>query len=160
MLVVGIAGCGLRSTDEKAQPKQKAKAKVQKNDYVAKGMEFLANKDVANAIQNFDMAIRQDPENLTNYIVLSQVYYKLGNFERSTDTLTAALKLDQENGEIYYLLAMSLSQNDDTLDAAYLTAEKAVQMFIKEKNEPGLKKSVTLLKSLKDKKESAVQQVY
>lgn len=144
-----FVGCGLKS-DKK--PSQKIK-----KDYIAQGIELLAQKDISGALKSFDTAIKKDPENLTNYIVLSQVYFKLQNYKRSADTLAAGLRLAPQNGEIYFLLAVSLSQEKENIDSAILAAQKSTELFIQQKNEEGLKKAVNLLRILKAAKEIPAQ---
>ncbi len=143
MCLVAFIGCGLRSDDKTKSSRAK------KTDYVSLAMKSLEQKDIVGALKNFDKAIKQEPKNLTNYVLLSQVYAKLGQFDRSVEVLSAALTLDPENGELYFLIAQSLSQQEGTKEEAVLAAQHSTEKFIAQQNEPGLRKAITFLRTLK-----------
>ena len=86
-LVALVAGCGLQKKEEGFS------GVTEKKDYVAQGFQYLQQSDITNAIQSFDLAIKQDPTNPDNYITLGQVYLRLHQPTRAIDTLTAATKV-------------------------------------------------------------------
>lgn len=145
--VLCFAGCG----EEKKQAQQPAQPLKKSQDYVAAGVSYLNQQDVANAIHNFDMAIKADPGNVENYLVLGQVYMRLKQYERAIDTFSAAVKVAPNNPEAYYLLSLN-----NMLDGRYENAEKMAkrsgELFILNREEEKFKRSVALLKTIEEVK--------
>jgi len=141
IMVVFIVGCGSNKTTDVTKKVSKEK------DYIEQGMEYLRKSDIVNAIQSFDQAIKQDPTNPDNYLVLGQVYMKLQNYTRAVDTLRAATHISPEYGEAYYLLALA-NQLDGNKDEAVKAAQRSTEIFIKSKDSEKLKRSLLFLKTI------------
>lgn len=152
VLVAVFAGCGLRSDNKDAKSRKSTQQLSQKN-YKAEGMALLQQNEIADSIKSFQNAIKQDPGNITNYVLLSQVYTRLNNPKGSIDALTAALQVAPENGELYFLLAQSFLK-DQNLDEAIMAGKKSVEMFVKQQNEPGLRKAIILLQAVSQQQNS------
>ncbi|CAG9768013.1 unnamed protein product [Ceutorhynchus assimilis] len=60
---------------------------------LAKGREFLKNKNYLGAISAFSFGIKLSPEFVDLYIVRSEAHLAIGNFSRVTDDCSEALKL-------------------------------------------------------------------
>ena len=142
-----IAGCSRK--DDTAKNAKNSKS----TQFIAQGMDYLRQSDVRNAIRSFDMAIKTDPKNVENYLVLGQVYLQLKNFQGAVDVLTAATRIDPNSGEAYYLLATSrgLRGKDEDKIESVAAAKKSVEIFLKERDEERFKKAVVLLQGLTTK---------
>jgi len=153
LILVLFVGC-----DSKSQTG--FKGVTAKKDYVSEGMKFLNEADIPRAIRSFDMAIKQDPTNVDNYLVLGQVYMRLKQYDRAVDTLSAATRVSPENGEVYYLLATSKAL-DGRMEGAIESAQRSVEIYMQNRDEDRFKKAVVLLKSLsvpQDKPEIETQE--
>lgn len=160
-LVIFALGCGQaedtqKATMKKSSPGSSAKAQ----SLIATGMESLNNQDITSALKNFDEAIKIDPQNADNYMVLGQVYLRLRNYDRAVDTFNAGTRVAPDNGELYYFLgaanavrhAMSEdgSKKEFYLNEGILAAKKSVEIFVAAKDEEKFKRAVVLLKSLQE----------
>ena len=144
LMVSLVAGCGDQKTEKSYMGK-----KVTGADYSAQALESLQKGDVPTAIQNFDQAIRHDPENPQNYLVLAQVYMRLKQFDRAIDTFSGAIKVDPNNGEAYYFTALSyVQQGPEFREPAVKALEKSIEIFIQKKDQEKLQQAANLLKSL------------
>ena len=123
------------------------------------GMEFFAKEDVVNALKSFDDAIKVDPNNADNYLVLGQIYLRLRNYDKAVDTFNAGSRVGPDHGEIFYFLGAAnavrfhLSQGQEAeayKQEGIAAAQRAVEIFIKQKDEVRLKTSLALLKSLQE----------
>jgi len=142
LMLVLVVGCG-----KSKEGKTKFKDFEPQTDYVKMGMEHLAKSDIPRAIGSFDEAIRQDPGNTTNYIILGQVYLRLNNVQKAIDTFNAATRVDTSNGEIYYLLAYIHGLTGNKKEAIQ-AVKRSVEIFIAQKNQEKLVRSMALLQSL------------
>ncbi len=151
LAVVFIVGCGSNKKETQKSSQQDASAKSQQ--YAAQAMQYLRDKDVAKAIRSFDMAIKSDPSNPEEYILLGQVYLRLKSPSRAIDTLRAALHVAPNNPEIYYMLATSLGLRwkEGDQDKAIEAAKKSVEFFMQRQDQDKFKKAVALLKGLTEK---------
>jgi cytochrome c-type biogenesis protein CcmH/NrfG len=146
LTVLCLMGCG----DQKQQQVQKKMPQANMEDskqYVAEGMKYLGQKDVVNAIKNFDQAIKLNPTDPENYIVLGQVYLRLNNFDRAIDTFLAATKVAPENGGAYYMLATAYMMRQDKA-GAIAAAKKSAEIFLQQRDHDGFKRAAVLLKRL------------
>ncbi|MFT5388167.1 MAG: cytochrome c-type biogenesis protein CcmH/NrfG, partial [Candidatus Omnitrophota bacterium] len=141
-----LIGCGGESVSNK-------KSSMVKTNYIEQGMQYLKKNDVGQAIQSFDSAIKQDPSNVDNFIVLAQVYMRLQNYSKAIDTLNAAQRVDPTNGEVQFVLATSnivrakqeASQGRPDLaqtlhQSAVDAAKRSVDIYMTQRNEEKFKK--------------------
>ncbi len=144
---VFLAGCG---GDQQAG-QTKSKPSKGGNDYLAAGIQYLNQQDVARAIHSFDMAIKSDPQNIENYLVLGQVYMRLKQYERAIDTFSAATRVDPNHAEAYYLLSLS-KMMDGRYEKAEKDAQRSVELFMLNREEDKFKRSLALLKTIDEAK--------
>lgn len=151
MVMIGIlAGCGGQQQEDSKQ--MMMKTSPSQTNYMAQGMQYLEESDIARAIQNFDMAIKQDPTNVDTYLLLGQVYMRLKNFERAADTFQAATRIAPNNGDVYYFLALSrASQEDNRLSEALQAAKKSAEIYVALQDKEKLARSLVLVKSLTER---------
>lgn len=141
MITILFAGCGSNKKETSY------KGVEQQHNYIADGMKYLQDADIASAIRSFDEAIKQDPTNSENYVVLGKVYFQLKNYDRAVDTLTAAARIDVNNGEAFYWLARSMELDEKEADAVK-AAERSAQIFYQQKDEQRFKRSVAFIQTL------------
>jgi len=148
MVISLIAGCGKK--EQARQPKKFQGVVAKKRDYAAEGIQYLKQKDIPNAIRSFDLAIKQDPSNVSHYMLLGEVYLRLKNYTQAIDTFTAATKVDPVDGDAYYFLAYSMLMRRGPHDFqnAVEALKKSIVIFTKTKDEAKLKRSVELLRTL------------
>lgn len=158
IMIIGIAlvfvGCGSNEnsssqTKSPSMPAPIEATKLANQSQIDEGLQQLRDSDIPGAIKNFDDAIKVNPADPQGYLVLGQTYLRLKEYDRAIDTFSAASRVAPEEGEIYYLLAVShgLAGNNDL---ARENAEKSVQIFQSQKNEEKFVRSVALLKGLSD----------
>jgi Tfp pilus assembly protein PilF len=145
LIVVCFIGCS--GSEQKQAQEQNKKATA---DLLTTGFDYLSKSDVPNAIKNFDLAIKSDPSDSTNYIVLGQVYLRLNNISKAIDTFNAATKIDPDNGDLFHLLGFIYAARADEGDRAYAIekTKRSIEIFLAEKNQEKLLKSMALLQNI------------
>lgn len=141
--VIVLAGCG--------GPKEETtqfQGTVEKKDYIAEGYEALKKSDIANAIGNFDKAIKQDPKNSKNFLILGEVYMRLKNYTSAEDTFIGATRVDPNNPDGYYFLALSRAPQPDKKDLAIESAKRSAELYMAQRNEEGFKRAMLVLKGI------------
>jgi len=152
ILSIFIMGCG--GSDE---AKSKQKRQKINHDFVSDGIKYLNEKDIGKAIQSFDNAIRQEPANVENFMILGQVYMRLRQYDRAVDTFSAAIKVDPDNGEAHFLLATNKAL-DGRLEGAVASAQRSVELFMESQDEEKLIRSLALLKSLSESQQNKIEE--
>lgn len=158
IMMIGIAlvfaGCGSNEnqsslTKSSSMPAPIEATRLANQSRIDEGLQQLRDSDIPGAIKSFDDAIKVNPSDPQGYLVLGQTYLRLKEYDRAIDTFSAASRVAPDEGEIYYLLAVShgLAGNNDL---ARENAEKSVQIFQSQKNEEKFVRSVALLKGLSD----------
>ena len=80
--------------------------------YCERGFCYVDNEDYDNANNDFDQAIKLDPENTTPYLSRAKMYHKLSEYEKEKNDYLKAIELDVEDPEGYFYLAdFYLKQN-------------------------------------------------
>jgi cytochrome c-type biogenesis protein CcmH/NrfG len=157
VLVAGVVliGCDGKKTAENKQP---AFQGVQaKKDHVADAVSYLHQSDIPRAIQSFDQAIKQDPTNAQNYLLLGQVYLRLKNYTRAVDSFGGALKVDPNNGETYYFLAVGkYFQND--LEGARKDIQSSLAIFMNNRDDAKFKQALALYQALNQPQSGSASQ--
>jgi tetratricopeptide (TPR) repeat protein len=143
LLAIFLIGCGA--------PKEETsefQGTVEKRDYTAEGYEYLKKSDIPKAIQSFDQAIKQDPRNAKNFLVLGEVYLRLKNFTSAEDTFIGATRVEPNNPEGYYFLALSRAPQPDKRELTIESAKQAAELFMAQRNEEGFKRAMLVLKGI------------
>ncbi|MFP4473795.1 MAG: tetratricopeptide repeat protein [Candidatus Omnitrophota bacterium] len=149
LTVCVLAGCG------QPEPKQAEKTPAVSPDqgrevsdgHIQTAVGYLQEAQVAEAIAEFDKAIRSDPSNVQAYLLLAQVYMRMNEFDRAVDTYLAAQRVEPDSGEIYYLLAIANGLRGQK-DLAVQNAEKSLMIFQKEQNQENFRRALALLQGL------------
>lgn len=144
LMIIFAAGCGQQEKEVAFQ------GVVEEKNYIQLGMAQLQQKNVPEAIKNFDQAIKLDPKNPENYMVLGQVYLMLKNYTRAIDTLTAATSVGPMNGKAHYMLAVSLRMRnkDGDMEKAVESVKRSIICFQKAQDQKGLAQAAGLYKAL------------
>ena len=148
MAVLLICGCGTPPKTEttKSSGGQEV-AVLSDEDYVQEGIEHLQDAEVTEAIKSFDQAIKQDPLEPEPYLVLSQTYMRLKQYDRAIDTLEAAERVAPNRGDIQYLLAINYGITGQE-DMAKQSAKKSIELFRQDQDEENFMKAVALLQGM------------
>lgn len=155
LVVMLMAGCGLRPDETKSAQKSAKTAEqifqtdkeVSAQSYLDKAINFLKEGKIVDAIQHFDEAIKNDPLNVSAYLLLGQTYIHLNEFDRAADSFKAALNVAPDQGEIYYMLAITNGLRGRK-DLAVTNAEKALLLFSQDKDGENFKRALALLQGL------------
>jgi len=146
-----LVGCG-RAQESKQQKSTMGKPvarsqSAMERDFVTEGLSHLKQANPGAAIKSFDQAIKQDPADPENYLVLGETYMRLRDYPRAIDSLSAALRVAPGRGDIYYLLAINqgLMGYDDM---ALENAQRSVEIFQEQRDRDSFLKSVALLQGL------------
>lgn len=159
MVSVLVLACGKAEEPEKAKAPAAPDKTSQSEAFIAKGVEALNQQDIVDAIQNFDNAIKVDPQNPDNYMLLGQVYLRLRNYAKAVDTFNAGTRVDPDNGEMYYFLgaanAVRSNESEGEMAEQYrqegiIAAKRSVEIFVQQKDEEKFKRALALLKSLQE----------
>lgn len=148
LLAVFIVGCGSGENQNKTAQNPMTSSPTSEAE-LQKAFDYLEKGDIARAISKFDQIIKKSPGNTDNYLILGQVYLRLNTPLKAIDTLTAATKIDPNNGEAYYLLAIAnglAQRKESAIDAA----QKSSEIYLANREEDKLKRSLALLKSLQE----------
>ena len=70
-----------------------------------------------NAISSLKKSIRLQPNNVVPFLKLSEIYLLMNDPSTSIKYVDEAISIDRENAESYYVKAMCLMENKDTLQA-------------------------------------------
>ena len=159
ILIIGLglalAGCGSNTnqpgSSQGPSMSKSQTAKLNNQAQIDEGLRLLQESNIGGAIKSFDEAIKASPTNPEGYLVLGQTYLRLKEYDRAIDTFSAASRVAPQEGEIYYLLAVShgLAGNGNL---ARENAEKSIEIFQGQKNEEKFVRSVALLKGLTEVK--------
>jgi len=168
LLTVLMSACGKPAEQQPASssgtvaattPAPAATPAMQAKAFMDQGMAYFEKEDVVNALKSFDNAIKVEPNNGQNFLVLGQIYMRLRNYDKAVDTFNAGTRVDPNLGELFYFLgaanAIRVHMSEGPQAEAYknegiAAAQRAVEIFIKEKDEVRLKTSLALLKSLQE----------
>jgi len=159
VLSIFVLACG--RTDQSQQPSEPTvDTAAQAKEFINEGMEYLNQQDVVNAIGSFDNAIKADPQNPENYMVLGQVYLRLRNYDKAVDTFNAGTRVGPNYGELFYFLGAAnavrfhMAENTQTAEfyknEGIIAAKRSVEIFVQEQDEEKFKRALALLKSLEE----------
>ncbi len=155
--LIFLIGCG--QTEEPSQQSQAMPAaqapvsvvgenrETASDRLIEEGKEDLESGEILSAIQNFDEAIRRDPRDPGNYMVLGETYLHLKNYDKAIDTFSAVLMFEPENGPAHYMLALAYNFRGDK-DQAIQHAQKSTQIFQDAEDLDNFRKSLVLLQGL------------
>lgn len=161
LLAIFVMACDKMESVQQTSPQsQNTNTAAQAKAFIDKGMEYLNQQDVVSAINSFDDAIKVDPQNPENYMVLGQVYLRLRNYDKAVDTFNAGTRVGPNYGEMFYFLAAAnavryhLAENPEQASfyqsEGVLAAKRCVEIFVQEKDEEKFKRGLALLKSLEE----------
>ena len=145
-----ITGCSRAQQADNVQSEITASATPTK-DYLKEGFDYMKQADMQSAITSFDEAIRQNPTNTKAYIVLGEMYIRMKDYDRAIDTFGAASLMAPNEGEIFYLLAVSHQlAGPKHATEALQSAQKSLTVFKKKNDEKSYAKSLVLIKQIVD----------
>ena len=134
-------GCGSHVAEQQNPPVNQSKA------YLVEGIQHLKDADVADAIKSFDAAIKANPSDPAGYIVLSETFTRMKEYDRAVNSLNVAAHIAPDQGRIYYLLAVNyvlLGKND----LAKENVQKSIDIFRQQKDEKNFVKSLALMQGI------------
>lgn len=146
LIAMLFVGCGLRSEPKEVESQQVEPVQQEKN-FFALAVILIKQEKVVAGIQALDQAIKQDPENIQAYLLLGQTYTKLNNFDMAVSSFRAALRVAPDQGEIYYMLAITNGLRGRK-DLAISNAEKALLLFQQDRDGGNFKRALVLFQGL------------
>jgi Tfp pilus assembly protein PilF len=152
-----LCGCGLQPQEpqDKTRLVQKAEqisggqeqVPETQQPFVTSAIEAIKSGDLASGIKNLDEAIRRNPADLQAYTLLGQTYMHVNEIDRAIDTFTAALNIDPDQGDVLYMIAICQRLSGQK-ELAVASAERALMVFEKERDEENFKRTLVLLHGL------------
>ena len=146
-----LAGCGSKNEGVQSNSSDPSQAMAavsgSANPNIAKGVNYLHQGNIKEAIKSFDEAIRANPKDVQGYLILGQTYMHLKDYSRAIDTFAVATRVAPESGQAHYLLAANFGLAGN-FKMAQLEAEKSLRIFRTSRDEENFKRSLALLQSL------------
>lgn len=121
--------------------------KTDSQQTLEEGLNYLAQGDVARALESFQMVTLMDPSNIQVYFILGQVYMRLGAFDSVIAAAEEILKRDPQNGAAYLLIAGSYDLMGQTEQAVEMV-KIAILAYQESQDVEGLQRSLALLEQL------------
>lgn len=146
LMIVVLAGCGVPA-DKSQEASKTATTSALSPQYLQQGFAQLQQGDIPSAIKNFDEAIRNNPADPSNYIVLGQVYLQLRNLDRAVDSFNGALRVDPNHAQAYFMLATTEAMRGK-VDEAIESAKRSAELSQVQQDPEGFKRAVMLVQSL------------
>ncbi|MBF0478264.1 MAG: tetratricopeptide repeat protein [Candidatus Omnitrophica bacterium] len=137
VLALCVSGCG--------SPKDKARVSEKKASYVQVASALLAEQKVKEAALVLNQGIKAEPQNPENYILLGEIYMRIGDFEQALGVLTVAEKISPDNPGVYYMMAMNYGFNKD-FQNGISAAKKSAELFLKKDDQERFQKAAALVK--------------
>ena len=137
-----LVGCGSR-------PAQQAKkvSPSMSSDFYTKGVDYLKDGHIEEAIINLTQAIVQNPSDTRAHLVLGRLYMNLKRYDEAARHLSAVTQLEPGNGEAYLLLAGCydlLGKKEDAIK----NVQTSVEIFRQEQDAENFTKALAILQSL------------
>lgn len=142
--LVVLAGCGGETTKTETQNQNPAEISQK---LIQQGLQLLQQKRVPHAFKAFHDALRVDPKNANSYVIVSEIYMKMGRHEDALKILFAARDNDVVAGSIYYLMAINQNMTGNHVEALE-NAKKSTELFLKEKDKEGVQRSIQLVQAI------------
>ena len=135
--IVMLAGCTGNDSNENNKTEDKTQEIVAKNEqvtdsldvngYIARARFYLANQQVGNAIRDINSALSLDGKNVDALLVLSDIYYALGDQDNILLTLNKATEIAPlDSRPVIKLAELSFLQGNVNMANAYL--DKALEL--------------------------------
>jgi tetratricopeptide (TPR) repeat protein len=130
-----------------------AKSKIKEKNDPLKETEAAVNnikdKALLKNVKRLQKDIASNPTKIKNYLDLGQIYIKAGLYFEALTTTNAAISIDPDNGEAYYLKSMThilLGEKSASVSAI----SKSMDIFLSQKKEMEFKKALDFLNKLKE----------
>ncbi len=145
VLILCVGGCGSNQSENKV-----ASAKKEQNDLIQEGLQHLKERNVIQAINSFDEAIKRNPNDLDPYLILGRTYMNLNQPDRAIDTFVAATRVAPNEPDLHYMLAINYNFKGNT-KKALASAKKSAELFSQDQNKEGLQRSLLLIREITQK---------
>lgn len=116
-----------RAIEAQAKLEAKTKAEADARELVRNGVALAKEKRWVEAIQKYDEAIHEDPDNLTAYSNKGYSLIRMGHFKEAIDPLKEAITRDPSYVWGHYNLALAYFNAGDS-DAASKEADKVLEI--------------------------------
>jgi len=135
-----IAGCG------RSKAKQEGEM-AQKTAYFERGLEELKSGKVADAMKDFENAIRNNPRDSRPYLVLGRIYIAARDYQNAVYSLEFAKKIFPDNGEVRMLLAESYDRSGKR-EEAIKNVQESLNIYQQKRDEENFVKALVALRFL------------
>jgi len=92
-----------------------------------KGLQAYKAKDCNLAIENFNTALKYNPQSYRTYLLLGLSYGSKGNFKKAEEAIHKGIKIDPDNWEAYILLG-HINRTVKNYPSAYEYYSKAISL--------------------------------
>lgn len=106
----GLSSKG-REVESKESIKEDKGSTNAKQDLFKKGLNKMADEELEDAIQYFDLALRLDPNFIDAWIKRGYCFFHLGNYAQAILSYDKALAIDPSNTEAWNLKALAYYRN-------------------------------------------------
>ncbi len=127
-----------------------------KVDFYKAGRMYLAQGNAAKAVQAFQQAIIQNPDDANIYFSIAQIYMRLGSYDNAIEGFKNVVRLEPYNGQAYLLLGGCYDLQNKT-DEAIASVGRSVAIFQKKNDTESLNRAAVALKKLIDLRDSKGQ---
>ncbi|MCP4296806.1 MAG: tetratricopeptide repeat protein [Proteobacteria bacterium] len=102
-------------------------------EHFQRGNQYQQELDYRAAINEYSMAIQEDPDQKSFHYNLGIAYFSLQYYEKSAASYHEALEIDPEFADAWYNLSLSLEKSNQIEDAfhAYEKYQKLLRVAIK-----------------------------
>ncbi len=149
LICVVFFGCGKEQSTEQKKAEQQVKISEQ---LLNEAVVHLEKGEMELAIKKLTDAVRVNPADIKSRLFLSEIFIRTKHYDDAIAILEGAVKINPENGEVFYLLSMVYGFADKKKEAIS-SAQKSVQTFQAKGNQDGIKKALILYQSLMRSKE-------
>ncbi|MBF0484611.1 MAG: tetratricopeptide repeat protein [Candidatus Omnitrophica bacterium] len=137
-LVFCISGCG--KSNEKTTVAQPG------GSIAEQASVLLAAKKLQTAVATLEEGIKKDPNNVENYLLLSEIYIHAGQNDQASSVLKLAMTVSKNDPDVFFLMAWNYGFMKNFADA-YKAAAVSAELYKQKGDQDKFRKAAILMKS-------------
>ena len=135
------------SCAQKPASKTQEAALTTQQDFIKRGEEQLAKRDLQGAVQTFREAVVHSPYDPKMHFMLGQVLFHTRQYQSAVESLNQAVRFDLKDGHVYFLLGGCYDMLGDS-QKAIQSLKKSVEIFRENRDVDNFKKSAATLSAI------------